>query len=187
MFAVDSCLKDWYFCYFVWVRKGFQYLVLVPSHVNIHKHFSIKGNSTLLLLFIFLLNFLVACQVKSLIFFLCPRSLSFDNTWQITYLKSAKTADKQLLLFTNEDDPLGNIKRVTKIDMTWTTLHRAKVLICTCFNGFLKGILIFWKSLILSSSLSPQDALHLGISIELLPLSQPDEEFNVSLFFAVWT
>jgi len=36
-------------------------------------------------------------------------------------------------------------------------------------------------------SLSPQDAQDLGISIELLPLSQPDEEFNVSLFFAVWT
>ena len=186
MFAVDSCLKDWYFCYFVWVRKGFQYPVLVPSHVNIHKHFCVKGNSTLLLLFIFLLNFLVACQVKNLIFFLFLRSLSFDNTWQITYLKSAKTADKQLLLFTNEDDPFGNIKRAIKIDMTWTTLHRAKVLICTCFNGFLKGIFIFWKSLILFSSLSPRDAQDLGISIELLPLSQPDEEFNVSLFFAVW-
>ncbi|KAM4070581.1 hypothetical protein ACB094_12G175900 [Castanea mollissima] len=29
------------------------------------------------------------------------------------------------------------------------------------------------------------DAQDLGISIELLPLSQPDEEFNVSLFFAI--
>ena len=118
MFAVDSCLKDWYFCYFVWVCKGFQYPVLVPLHVNILKHFCEKGNSTLLPLFIFLLNFLVACQVKNLIFFLFLRSLSFDNTWQITYLKSAKTADKQLLLFTNEDDPFGNIKRAIKIDMT---------------------------------------------------------------------
>ncbi|XP_050258935.1 ATP-dependent DNA helicase 2 subunit KU70 isoform X3 [Quercus robur] len=67
---------------------------------------------------------------------------------------SAKTADKRMLLFTNEDDPFGNIKGATKIDMTRTTLQRAK------------------------------DAQDLGISIELLPLSQPDEEFNVSLFFA---
>ncbi|XP_030938024.1 ATP-dependent DNA helicase 2 subunit KU70 isoform X2 [Quercus lobata] len=67
---------------------------------------------------------------------------------------SAKTADKRILLFTNEDDPFGNIKGATKIDMTRTTLQRAK------------------------------DAQDLGISIELLPLSQPDEEFNVSLFFA---
>ncbi|KAL4632557.1 hypothetical protein ACB092_04G060000 [Castanea dentata] len=67
---------------------------------------------------------------------------------------SAKTADKRILLFTNEDDPFGNIKGATKIDMTRTTLQRAK------------------------------DAQDLGISIELLPLSQLDEEFNVSLFFA---
>ena len=85
---VGSCLSDWYFCYFVWVRKGFLYPVLVPSHVNIHKHFCIKGNSTLLPLFIFLLNFLVACQVKNLIFFLCPLSLSFDNTWSIENYKN---------------------------------------------------------------------------------------------------
>ena len=49
----------------VWVHKGFLYPVLVPSHVNMHKHFCIKGNSILLPLFIFLLNFLVACQVKN--------------------------------------------------------------------------------------------------------------------------
>lgn len=30
-----------------------------------------------------------------------------------------------------------------------------------------------------------QDAQDLGISIELLPLSCPDEEFNVSAFYAV--
>ncbi|XAR65559.1 DNA helicase [Bertholletia excelsa] len=67
---------------------------------------------------------------------------------------SAKTADKRILLFTNEDNPFGNIKGVTKMDMTRTTLQRAK------------------------------DAQDLGISIELLPLSRPDEQFNVSLFYA---
>ncbi|KAG5235386.1 Ku [Salix suchowensis] len=67
---------------------------------------------------------------------------------------SAKTADKRILLFTNEDDPFGSIKGVAKADMTRTTLQRAK------------------------------DAQDLGISIELLPLSQPDEEFNVSLFYS---
>ncbi|KAM7514544.1 hypothetical protein LguiA_004127 [Lonicera macranthoides] len=67
---------------------------------------------------------------------------------------SAKTADKRILLFTNEDDPFGSIKGVTKIDMTRMTLQRAK------------------------------DAQDLGISIELLPLSRPNEEFDVSLFYA---
>ncbi|KAI8546268.1 hypothetical protein RHMOL_Rhmol07G0103800 [Rhododendron molle] len=67
---------------------------------------------------------------------------------------SAKTADKRILLFTNEDDPFGSIKGVVKIDMTRTTLQRAK------------------------------DAQDLGISIELLPLSRPDEEFNISLFYS---
>ena len=138
VFAVDSCLKDWYYYYFVWVRNGFRYPVLVPWHVNIPKHFCVKGNSTLLLLFIFLLYFLVVCQVKILIFSCDLQCVSFDNTWQITYLKSTKTAVKRSLLFINEDDPFGNIKRVTKIDMTWTTLQRAKVFICTYFNGFLK-------------------------------------------------
>lgn len=67
---------------------------------------------------------------------------------------SAKTADKRILLFTNEDDPFGSIKGVTKIDMMRTTLQRAK------------------------------DAQDLGISIELLPLGRPNEEFSVSLFYA---
>lgn len=67
---------------------------------------------------------------------------------------SAKTADKRILLLTNEDDPFGNIKGVTKLDMARTTLQRAK------------------------------DAQDLGISIELLPLSKPNEEFNVSLFYS---
>ncbi|RVW14203.1 ATP-dependent DNA helicase 2 subunit KU70 [Vitis vinifera] len=67
---------------------------------------------------------------------------------------SAKTADKRILLFTNEDDPFGSITGATKMDMTRTTLQRAK------------------------------DAQDLGISIELLPLSCPDEEFNVSAFYA---
>ncbi|CAO2830732.1 unnamed protein product [Amaranthus hypochondriacus] len=59
-----------------------------------------------------------------------------------------------MLLFTNEDDPFGTLKGVAKLDMTRTTLQRAK------------------------------DAQDLGISIELLPLSYPDTEFNVSLFYA---
>ncbi|KAK4421555.1 ATP-dependent DNA helicase 2 subunit KU70 [Sesamum alatum] len=67
---------------------------------------------------------------------------------------SAKTADKRILLFTNEDDPFGNMKGVTKMDMMRTTLQRAK------------------------------DAQDLGISIELLPLSRPDDDFNMSIFYA---
>ncbi|KAK4341471.1 hypothetical protein RND71_039972 [Anisodus tanguticus] len=67
---------------------------------------------------------------------------------------SAKTADKRILLLTNEDDPFGNLKGVIKVDMMRTTLQRAK------------------------------DAQDLGIAIELLPLSRPDDEFNVSLFYA---
>ncbi|KAL4582708.1 hypothetical protein LXL04_007267 [Taraxacum kok-saghyz] len=56
---------------------------------------------------------------------------------------SAKTANKRILLLTNEDDPFGNIKGVTKLDMARTTLQRAK------------------------------DAQDLGISTELPPLSTP--------------
>ncbi|XP_021867381.1 ATP-dependent DNA helicase 2 subunit KU70 [Spinacia oleracea] len=67
---------------------------------------------------------------------------------------SAKTADKRMLLFTNEDDPFGTLKGVTKLDMTRTTLQRAK------------------------------DAQDLGISIELLPLSNPDRHFSMSHFYA---
>ncbi|XP_065861912.1 ATP-dependent DNA helicase 2 subunit KU70 [Euphorbia lathyris] len=67
---------------------------------------------------------------------------------------SAKTADKRMLLLTNEDDPFGILKGAARTDMTRTTVQRAK------------------------------DAKDLGISIELLPLSRPDEEFNVSLFYA---
>ncbi|KAL2950596.1 hypothetical protein AAZX31_20G233400 [Glycine max] len=67
---------------------------------------------------------------------------------------SAKTVDKRILLFTNDDDPFGSIKGAVKSDMTRMTLQRAK------------------------------DAQDLGISIELLPLSHPDEVFNVSQFYA---
>uniref|UniRef100_A0A1J3EBU5 ATP-dependent DNA helicase 2 subunit KU70 n=1 Tax=Noccaea caerulescens TaxID=107243 RepID=A0A1J3EBU5_NOCCA len=66
---------------------------------------------------------------------------------------STKTADKRIFLFTNEDDPFGSMRIAVKEDMTRTTLQRAK------------------------------DAQDLGISIELLPLSQPDKQFNVSLFY----
>ncbi|KAI3870150.1 hypothetical protein MKW98_005963 [Papaver atlanticum] len=67
---------------------------------------------------------------------------------------SAKTIDKRMLLFTNEDDPFGRITGATQKDMIRTTLQRAK------------------------------DTQDLGISIELLPLSRQDEGFNISLFYA---
>ncbi|GMH09670.1 hypothetical protein Nepgr_011511 [Nepenthes gracilis] len=67
---------------------------------------------------------------------------------------SSKTADKRILLITNEDDPFGSVKGVTKLDMMRTTLQRAK------------------------------DAQDLGICIELLPLSSPAYKFNMSLFYA---
>ncbi|AAF99835.1 Hypothetical protein [Arabidopsis thaliana] len=66
---------------------------------------------------------------------------------------SLKTADKRMFLFTNEDDPFGSMRISVKEDMTRTTLQRAK------------------------------DAQDLGISIELLPLSQPDKQFNITLFY----
>ncbi|KAJ3669862.1 hypothetical protein LUZ60_010186 [Juncus effusus] len=66
---------------------------------------------------------------------------------------SAKTASKRMVLFTNEDDPFGTLSGVVKTDMIRTTVQRAK------------------------------DAQDLGILIELLPLSRPNEEFNVSIFY----
>ncbi|KAM0824659.1 hypothetical protein ACQ4PT_070043 [Festuca glaucescens] len=67
---------------------------------------------------------------------------------------SAKTVSKRILIFTNEDDPFGGITGAVKTDMIRTTIQRAK------------------------------DAQDLGLSIELLPLSRPDEDFNMSLFYA---
>ncbi|TVU41934.1 hypothetical protein EJB05_15494 [Eragrostis curvula] len=67
---------------------------------------------------------------------------------------SAKTIEKRIVIFTNEDDPFGAIKGAAKTDMIRTTIQRAK------------------------------DAQDLGLSIELLPLSRPDEEFKMSLFYA---
>ncbi|XP_058093568.1 ATP-dependent DNA helicase 2 subunit KU70 [Magnolia sinica] len=67
---------------------------------------------------------------------------------------SRKNVDKRILLFTNEDDPFGGIKGAAQKDMIRTTIQRAK------------------------------DAQDLGISIELLPLSRPNDEFNISLFYA---
>ncbi|KAL5066614.1 hypothetical protein RYX36_017501 [Vicia faba] len=66
---------------------------------------------------------------------------------------SAKTVNKRILLFTNQDDPFGCLKGAFKSDMTRTTLQRAK------------------------------DAQDLGITIELLPLSSPDEMFDLSKFY----
>ncbi|MQL90652.1 hypothetical protein Taro_023244, partial [Colocasia esculenta] len=67
---------------------------------------------------------------------------------------SSKTATKRILMFTNEDDPFGSITGPAQMDMVRTTLQRAK------------------------------DAQGLGISIELLPLSRPDEDFNISKLYA---
>eukprot|EP01018_Ginkgo_biloba_P006362 Gb_35352 [translate_table: standard] len=67
---------------------------------------------------------------------------------------SIKNVDKRILLFTNDDDPFGNADAGARADMRRTTIQRAK------------------------------DAQDLGISIELLPLSRPGEEFNVSIFYA---
>ncbi|XP_017415153.1 ATP-dependent DNA helicase 2 subunit KU70 isoform X2 [Vigna angularis] len=67
---------------------------------------------------------------------------------------SAKTVDKRILLFTNDDDPFGSIKGAAKSDMIRMTLQRAK------------------------------DAQDLGISIEILPLSCPDAVFKISQFYA---
>ncbi|QCE05667.1 ATP-dependent DNA helicase 2 subunit 1 [Vigna unguiculata] len=68
---------------------------------------------------------------------------------------SAKTVDKRILLFTNDDDPFGSIKGAAKSDMIRMTRQRAK------------------------------DAQDLGISIELLPLScTTDEVFKISQFYA---
>ncbi|GAU30665.1 hypothetical protein TSUD_31360 [Trifolium subterraneum] len=67
---------------------------------------------------------------------------------------SAKMVDKRILLFTNEDDPFGHVRGAIKSDMTRTTLQRAK------------------------------DTQDLGVTIELLPLSCPNEMFDVSKFYA---
>uniref|UniRef100_A0A0E0LHX9 ATP-dependent DNA helicase 2 subunit KU70 n=1 Tax=Oryza punctata TaxID=4537 RepID=A0A0E0LHX9_ORYPU len=67
---------------------------------------------------------------------------------------SVKTVSKRIVIFTNEDDPFGGLTGAVKTDMIRTTIQRAK------------------------------DAQDLGLSIELLPLSRPNEEFNMSLFYA---
>ncbi|WOK99403.1 ATP-dependent DNA helicase 2 subunit KU70 isoform X1 [Canna indica] len=67
---------------------------------------------------------------------------------------SVRTCSKRILIFTNEDDPFRNMTGAIKADMIRTTVQRAK------------------------------DAQDLGISIELLPLSRPDENFNISVFYA---
>ncbi|XP_012699008.1 ATP-dependent DNA helicase 2 subunit KU70 [Setaria italica] len=76
-------------------------------------------------------------------------------------LTNMKTVSKRIPIFTNEDDPFGDMTGAVKTDMIRTTIQRAKVLLA-----------FLW------------DAQDLGRSIELLPLSRPDEEFNMSLFYA---
>lgn len=72
-----------------------------------------------------------------------------------------------------------------KIDMTRTTLQRAKVTI-RCVYKFNYTLEVNVRVRIIASYCALfQDAQDLGISIELLPLSRPDEEFNISLFYSV--
>ena len=53
--------------------------------------------------------------------------MAYSNKCCLRFLRSAKTADKRMLLFTNEDDPFRNCKGAAKIDMKKMTLQRAKV------------------------------------------------------------
>ena len=68
--------------------------------------------------------------------------------------RSAKTADKRILLFTNEDDPFGSFKGASKTDMTRTTLQRAEVcssrhhLLITFVKKSSSFTKIMWSSLI---------------------------------------
>lgn len=98
------------------------------------------------------------------------------------HFRSAKTADKRILLFTNEDDPFGSVKGAAKTDMTRTTLQRAKVTV-----AFLWAIQLqfYDQDATWGIFVTVQDAQDLGISIELLPFSRPNEEFDASLFYAV--
>eukprot|EP00850_Spirogloea_muscicola_P014919 SM000110S18926 [mRNA] locus=s110:292351:298253:+ [translate_table: standard] len=66
----------------------------------------------------------------------------------------SKHVTKRIMLFTNNDDPFGELDEAVKRDMVRTTVQRAK------------------------------DAQDLGIQLELLPLSRPGEEFNVNIFYA---
>lgn len=76
------------------------------------------------------------------------------------------------------------------MDMTRMTLQRAKVWFALIYCSI---FFIGWNSFLwvkwcfpFCFSFSYKDAQDLGISIELLPLSRPDEEFIVSKFYAVW-
>eukprot|EP00850_Spirogloea_muscicola_P010017 SM000057S18447 [mRNA] locus=s57:676613:688225:- [translate_table: standard] len=66
----------------------------------------------------------------------------------------SKHVTKRIMLFTNNDDPFGELDDTVKRDMVRTTVQRAK------------------------------DAQDLGIQLELLPLSRPGEKFNVNIFYA---
>eukprot|EP00850_Spirogloea_muscicola_P014492 SM000104S09362 [mRNA] locus=s104:402057:407985:+ [translate_table: standard] len=66
----------------------------------------------------------------------------------------SKHVTKRIMLFTNNDDPFGELDEAVKRDMVRTTVQRAK------------------------------DAQDLGIQLELLPMSRPGEKFNVNIFYA---
>lgn len=82
--------------------------------------------------------------------------------------RSAKTLDKRILLFTNEDDPFGSIKGATKFDLIRTTLQRAKVgafvYKCLIYVGFVCGIVLVESYMFLFSRMLKILAFQLNFS-----------------------
>jgi ATP-dependent DNA helicase 2 subunit 1 len=97
-----------------------------------------------------------------------------------------KTVSKRILIFTNEDDPFGTITGAVKTDMIRTTVQRAKAILLfktACCQHISKCFFCTLFTITILSFL--QDAQDLGLSSERLPLSWSDEQFDMSLFYAV--
>lgn len=92
------------------LRKGYAVIYLVTLFKC---HMSRHYLKALLLVILFLFRRIISCVV--------------DKFYILFHYRSAKTADKRMLIFTNEDDPFGTIKGAVKADMARTTLQRAKV------------------------------------------------------------
>ncbi|KAH8945078.1 hypothetical protein BDL97_12G020900 [Sphagnum fallax] len=81
----------------------------------------------------------------------------YDALWVVqAMLRSgtSKNVAKNVVLFTNNDDPFGDVDASVRQDMRRTTIQRAK------------------------------DAQDLGIGIDLIPLSRPGEDFNLAIFYS---
>jgi ATP-dependent DNA helicase 2 subunit 1 len=88
----------------------------------------------------------------------------FQKTWDVLcwiamtefflMLRTSKNVAKNVMLFTNNDDPFGDADASVRQDMRRTTIQRAK------------------------------DAQDLGIGIDLIPLSRPGEDFNLAIFYS---